>query len=108
METHDLMGGKLHVYRRENSRYWQCSTYLAGKNRRVSTKEDSLAKAKDFAEDWYLGLRGKARAGELRSEKTFREAAVQFEREYQIITEGQRNAEYVQGHSARLRVHLVP
>ena len=27
---------------------------------------------------------------------------------YQIITEGQRNAEYVQGHSARLRVHLVP
>ena len=33
METHDLMGGKLHVYKRENSRFWQCSTYLAGKNR---------------------------------------------------------------------------
>ncbi len=42
------------------------------------------------------------------SEKTFREAAVQFEREYQIITEGQRNAEYVEGHSTRLRLHLVP
>ena len=29
-----------------------------------STKEDGLAKAKDFAEDWYLGLRGKVRDGE--------------------------------------------
>ncbi|HVO97671.1 MAG TPA: hypothetical protein VMT15_06365 [Bryobacteraceae bacterium] len=107
-EKHTILGGKVHVYRRENSSLWQCSAYLAGKNRRVSTKEDSLAKAKDFAEDWYLGLRGKVKNGELSSEKTFREAAVQFEREYQIITEGQRNAEYVQGHSARLRVHLVP
>jgi integrase len=107
-ENHTILGGKVHVYRRDNSSRWQCATYLQGKNRRVSTKEDSLAKAKDFAEDWYLGLRGKARAGELRSEKTFREAAAQFEREYQIITEGQRNAEYVEGHSTRLRIHLVP
>jgi integrase len=107
-EKHTILGGKVHVYRRDNSSLWQCSTYLAGKNRRVSSKEDGLAKAKDFAEDWYLGLRGKVRNGEITSEKTFREAAVQFEREYQIITEGQRNAEYVQGHSTRLRVHLVP
>jgi len=107
-EKHTILGGKVHVYRRDNSSRWQCATYLAGKNRRVSTKEDSLGKAKDFAEDWYLELRGKARNGEIRDEKTFREAAVQFEREYQIITEGQRNAEYVVGHSTRLRLHLVP
>jgi integrase len=107
-EKHTILGGKVHVYRRDNSSLWQCSTYLAGKNRRVSTQEDGLGKAKDFAEDWFLGLRGKVRNGEITGEKTFREAAVQFEREYQIITEGQRNAEYVQGHSARLRVHLVP
>jgi integrase len=107
-EKHTILGGKVHVYRRDNSSLWQCSTYLAGKNRRVSTKEDGLAKAKDFAEDWYLGLRGKVRNGEITNEKTFREAAVQFEREYQIITEGQRNAEYVEGHSTRLRLHLVP
>ena len=85
-EKHTILGGKVHVYRRDNSSRWQCSTYLAGKNRRVSTKEDSLGKAKDFAEDWYLQLRGKARNGEIRNEKTFREAAAQFEREYQIIT----------------------
>jgi hypothetical protein len=107
-EKHTILDGKVHVYRRDNSGRWQCSAYLAGKNRRVSTKEKSLAKAKDFAEDWYLELRGKARAGELRSEKTFREAASQFEREYGIITQGQRNAEYVDGQSRRLAIHLVP
>jgi integrase len=107
-ETHHILGGKVHVYRRDNSGRWQCSTYLAGKNRRISTKEESLEKAKDIAEDWYLQLRGKARAGELRSEKTFREAAAQFEREYEIITQGQRNAEYVTGQSLRLKAHLIP
>lgn len=28
--SHSLMDGKLHMYRRENSRYWQCATYLSG------------------------------------------------------------------------------
>ena len=77
-EKHELMGGKLHVYRRENSDYWQCSTYLAGKNWRVSTKEESLAHAKDFAQDWYLELMGKSRAGVLKVGKTFKQAADLF------------------------------
>lgn len=108
MEKHTLLGGKLYVYKRENSNCWQCSTYLAGKNRRVSTKESSLAKAKEFAEDWYLELHGKHKRGEIRNEKTFHQAAEQFQREYEIITEGERNARYVENHRARLRLHLVP
>ena len=101
-EHHTILGGKVHVYKRkDDSRYWQCATYLAGKNRRVSTKEESLAKAKDFAEDWYLGLRGKIHDGLLVKEKTFRDAAVQFEREYEIITEGQRNRVYANDHKRR-------
>ena len=105
---HSLMGGKLHVYRRENSGQWQCSTYLAGKNHRVSTKTDSLAHAKQFAEDWYLTLRGKAARGEVFAEKTFKSAAAVFEREYEVITEGQRSPAYVRGHKDRLRLHLNP
>ena len=105
---HSLMGGKLHVYRRENSGQWQCSTYLAGKNHRVSTKTDSLAHAKQFAEDWYLTLRGKAARGEVTAEKTFRYAAGVFEREYEVITEGQRSPAYVRGHKDRVRLHLNP
>lgn len=107
-EKHELMGGKLHVYRRPNSRFWQCSTFLAGRNWRTSTKEDSLAHAKDFAEDWYLELRGKQRAGTIRHGKTFRVAAEQFLKEYQIITEGQRNPQYVESQEVRLRKYLIP
>ncbi|GER06663.1 hypothetical protein JCM17843_09730 [Kordiimonadales bacterium JCM 17843] len=102
------MGGKVHVYKRGRSRYWQCSTYIAGKNRRVSTKQESLAQAKDFAEDWYLDLRGKNNRGELKAEKTFKQAAEQFLREYEVITEGQRHAGYVEGHERRLKLHLIP
>jgi integrase len=108
MTDHELMGGRLHVYRRKNSRYWQCSTYLAGKNWRISTKDDSLERAKDFAEDWYLGLRGKYRAGDIKVGKKFSEAAKQFLHEYPIITQGQRHPRYVKNHEARLSNHLLP
>lgn len=108
MANHMILGGKVHLYRRENSPYWQCSAFIAGKNRRKSTQEEGLAQAKDFAEDWYLGLRGKLSRGELKSEKTFRDAADQFLREYPVITEGQRNAIYVEGHERRLNLHLLP
>ena len=53
-ETHKTMGGKVNIYRRENSDNWQCSTFLNGRNWRVSTHEDSLARAKDFAADGYI------------------------------------------------------
>lgn len=107
--SHDLMGGKLHVYKRENSRLWQCSTYLGGRNQRISTKEESLAHAKQIAEDWYLELRGKSRAGLLKKpEKSFAEAAAQFEKEYETITEGERSPKWVEGHKIRIRLHLNP
>ena len=53
-------------------------------------------------------MRGKLRSGEIRAGKTFTEAAAQFEREYEIITQGQRSPRYVQGQKDRLRVHLIP
>ena len=90
-EQHTILGGKVYVYKRPNSSLWQCSSYFAGKNRRTSTKEESLSKAKEIAEDWYLQLRGKLRAGEIKSEKTFREVSEQYLREFDIMTQGQRN-----------------
>ena len=108
MTTHTIFGGKVHVYKRPNSSLWQCSTYLAGRNRRTSTKQKSLSLAKEFAEDWYLTLREKNRMGELLNEKTFKQAAALFEREYEIITEGHRSPRWVEGHKARLRLHLIP
>ncbi len=108
-EVHELFGGELRIYKRENSSLWQCSAFLNGKNHRKSTKEDSLARAREVAEDWYLELRGKSRAGLLKApEMTFDKAADRFVEEYVIITQGERSEEYVQSHSDRLRVHLRP
>ncbi|OPH82451.1 tyrosine-type recombinase/integrase [Nitrobacter vulgaris] len=110
MANHELMGGRLHVYKREESaRFWQCATFLAGRNHRVSTKQESLAQAKDFAEDWYLTLKGKLIKGELRgNEKSFEFAAEQFYREFKVLTEGQRSKIYVEAHRTRLDNHILP
>jgi integrase len=107
-EQHSILGGKVHVYKRPNSSLWQCSSYFAGKNRRTSTKEESLSKAKEIAEDWYLQLRGKLRGGEIKNEKTFRDVSQHYLHEYDIMTQGQRNKRYVEGQHWRCRVHLLP
>lgn len=108
MAKHTIFDGRVHVYKRERSRYWQCSTYLDDRNFRTSTREESLGKAKDFAEDWYLELRGKHKRGELKEEKSFAEAATQFVREYEVITEGNRNPVYVRDMQAKLENYILP
>ncbi len=44
----------------------------------------------------------------VKAEKTFGDAAGQFLREFPVLTEGQRNPQYVQGHERRLNLHLLP
>jgi len=110
METtrHTLLDGKIQLYRRPNSPHWQSACSVAGRQRRTTTKEESLSRAKDVATDWYLGLIGKYRAGELKEGKTFKEAAERFLDEFEVITLGQRSPIYVAGHKKRLANHLIP
>src|SRR3974390_524542 len=107
-DTLDLAGGKLHLYKRENSNVWQCATYLAGRNHRKTTKHKDLDRAKEIAEEWYLSLRLKHRAGELEGGPTFAQAADKFLPEYETLTQGERNPRYVKQHGDRLRLHLLP
>jgi integrase len=107
-QHHEMMDGRLHVYMRDGSRYWQCSAFLVDRNWRISTKTDSLSEAKDIAEDWYLGLRGKLKAGTLKHERTFRQAAEQFRAEYETLVGGERHPIYVEGHWRRLKNYLNP
>jgi hypothetical protein len=72
------------------------------------TKEESLSLAKQIAEDWYLELRGKDRAGLLKSEKLFRQVTEQFLKEYEIITKGHRSPCWGEGHGILLRLHYLP
>ena len=127
------MDGALHVYRREGSRFWQCATYLGSRNHRQTTKEVSLAAAKDFARDWYMercvedrqrrrggisllhgtaqpvlaepGPPAEARRQRASRGPSFEDAATAFTNEFEVITLGERNAGYVKSKSDIVRVH---
>ncbi|MEM9014995.1 MAG: hypothetical protein AAGB02_07790 [Pseudomonadota bacterium] len=55
-----------------------------------------------------MTLHGKKLRGEKLNEKTFKDAAKCFINEYEIITEGHRSPRWVEGHKARIRLHLEP
>ena len=108
MPTVDLMGGKLQIYQRGTSRFWQARTSIDGKQRQFSTRREAQEQASKAAEDWYLTLHGKFRAGVLDKGPTFSKAAEQFLKEYGVITEGERSKKWTESHAMRLRVHLIP
>jgi hypothetical protein len=112
-ETHKTMGGKVNIYRRGKCNNWHCSTFLNGRNWRVSTCEKSLGCAKDFAEDWYLGLRGLVHAGLLpketrRQAKRFKEAAAKFLEEAPLLTHGQRGPTWLKQYELKRRGIILP
>lgn len=107
-ENHEVLGGLVSVYRRNNSKFWQCAASVGGRQWRVSTKHDSLALAKDFAEDWYLELRGKSRAGILKAGKKFKEVAEVFLTEYPILTQGQRSENWLAHNKLKLNSIILP
>ncbi len=113
-ESHPILGGKVRVYKRANSSYWQCVAFIDGDRYRHSLKEDSLGRAKELAEDWYLELRGKFKAGILEAPtgrkkgKLFTDAADQFLTEFEQLTQGQRSPHYIYGIKRRLEQCLKP
>ena len=108
MPTIELLGGKVQIYQRDNSRFWQARASVGGKQRQFSTKLEHREHAAKAAEEWYLTLQGKMRAGVLDSGPTFKKAADQFVKEYGVITEGERSEKWTESHAIRLRIHLVP
>jgi len=108
MSTIDLLGGKLQLYQKPTSRFWQARASVGGMQRQFSTKQEAFPQASKLAEDWYLTLQGKLRAGVLETGPTFKKAADQFVKEYAVITDGERSEKWTQSHEIRLRVHIVP
>lgn len=126
-ETVTLMDGKLHVYRREHSPFWQCSTFLGGRNYRATTKEEEIRRAEEFARGWFaerLVDERRRKRGDLEPEQavalartdrrrkpngpTFRDAAELFMSQFAGIAGGERSPVYVNGHRKRLDLHLLP
>ena len=108
MPTIDLLGGKVQIYQRGNSRFWQARASVGNKQRQFSTKQEGQDLAAKAAESWYFGLQGKSQAGVLNDRPTFKKAADQFLKEYGVITEGERSEKWTESHAIRLRVHLLP
>ncbi len=109
MATRTILGGKVRLYRRGDGSNWHCAAYYKGKEHRQTTKEDSFELAQEKAEDWYLELRGKARAGLLKAEgKPFNAAADAFMDDYEASIEGQRSPKWIAEHKAHIENHLKP
>ena len=106
--VHRLLGGNVQLFWRPRSKFWQARASFNGRQITYSTKEESLAKAKDVAEDWFLTLKGKAARGEIKTGKTFKEAAERYIDEFEIVTQGERSPLYVAGHRRRLSLYLIP
>lgn len=110
MESHFILEGKVRLYKRGKGpkASWNCSTYIGSREERKSTGEDSLARAKEVAEDWFWNLRDKNRRGELIRERTFADVVPVYMREFVLLTQGKRSPVYVNGHFTRLNKHLIP
>jgi hypothetical protein len=84
--------------------YWQARASVGKQQRQKSTKRESFEQASKVAEDWYLTLVAKERAGTLDSGLTFKKAADQFLKEYAVITEGERSDKWTESHDT-LELH---
>jgi len=58
MPTIELLGGKVQIYQRDNSRFWQARASVGGKQRQFSTKQEGQDLAAKAAEAWYFSLQG--------------------------------------------------
>lgn len=108
-KTHTIFDGRVQVYRRAGGHHWQCATRVGGRRFRASTHEEALDRAKDVAEEWYLDLRGKLRAGVIdKVERTFAEAAKGYLAEVAVLAATTRSPVYVQLLTLRMNKHLLP
>jgi integrase len=108
MPAHLLLNGRLQLYRRKSSPYWQCATDLGDKNWRVTTREADFARAKDVAEDWYWTLLEKFAAKEIKPFRRFRTVAEVFLEEFKILTVNIRSPQCAKGHKSRIDLYLNP
>ena len=112
MAAHTMFDGRLQIYRRTPHGPWQAAARVGGQRFRQTTGEEALDRAKDVAEEWYLDLRGKLRAGQIvasvSKEKTFGDAAKSYLREVRVLAATTRSASYVKLLELRLNVHVLP
>ena len=96
----EVLDGKLHIFRRPDTRYWWCGFHLKGNYIRASTKCSDLNLAIEAAKQWYYRKQGAIDAGVpiVPKNLTFNHFAKLALDDYeQMVTAGQRSSSYVRG-----------
>jgi integrase len=107
--AHTMFDGRLQIYKRPNGRFWNCAARVGGQRFRITTGVELLEQAKDVAEEWYLGLRGKLREGRIvPKERTFGDAAGAYIREARVLAATVRAPSYVKNLEFRMNAHVLP
>ena len=78
IKIHKYRDDKLHLFLRDDSRYWLCRFFADGRYKVKSTKEEKHRQAKQFAENWYDDLRYKQRHGISIHQKKFGDVADEY------------------------------
>lgn len=116
MTAHFLFDGRVQLYRRGAALTWQCATRIEGQRFRHSTGEENLERASAFAEEWYLDLRGKLRAGVAlgapdkpkKPAWTFADAAAEYLQKVKVLAANSRSPLYVADLEMRLNASILP
>ena len=96
----EVLDGKLHVFRRPNTKYWWCGFHVKGLYVRTSTKCAEINAATEAAKQWYFRKQGAMDAGvpHARKETTFNHFAKLALKDYeQMVANGQRSKTYLRG-----------
>ena len=96
----EVLDGKLHVFRRPNTKYWWCGFHVKGLYVRTSTKCAEITAATEAAKQWYFRKQGAMDAGvpHARKETTFNHFAKLALQDYeQMVANGQRSKTYLRG-----------
>jgi integrase len=106
-----LLDGKLHLYRRPNSRKWWCGFHNHGVYIRSTTDCDDLEAAKIAAQRWFFLKQAEMAGGAVPvpKAKTFAAAAEKALEAYRARAwRGERSKAYVAGIEKLLKAHILP
>jgi len=107
----ELQDGKLHVFRRKDTRNWWCGYHHKGVYRRISTKEADLNAAIKVATKWYHGEQYQLETGHapVRTKDTYAYHAKLAIEEYERLgASNTRSPKYAAQLKHLINNHLIP
>ena len=106
-----VLDGKLHIYLRPNSKFWQCGFHHNGVYVRTSTKSPKLDEATELAKHWFYGKQAELKLGApvAPTKTTFSHFADLAVADYErLARESKGSADYAKGLKLIIENNLKP